>query len=68
MREKSWLIQNMAGYFLIEQGGRHATGAINHWTSMDSPTNSNLYVGIFHFENAVEIILAFVAQSLSRGN
>ena len=29
-REKSWLIQNMACYFPIEQGGSHAPGAINH--------------------------------------
>jgi hypothetical protein len=30
MREKRWLIQNMACYFLKEQGGSDATGAINH--------------------------------------
>ena len=29
-REKRWLIQNMACYFPIEQGGSHAPGAINH--------------------------------------
>jgi hypothetical protein len=30
MREKRWLIKNMACYSPREQGGSHAPGAINH--------------------------------------